>query len=65
MRAVRACALFAAVAVAQNGRQEYVTRCASCHGTDGNGGERGPAIVARLAARNDEQLSSLIRKRPH
>ena len=36
-------------------------RCARCHGADGNGGELGPAIRDRLAARNDEQLVTLIR----
>src|SRR5687767_674457 len=30
------------------GQQSYVTRCARCHGTDGNGGETGPAITARV-----------------
>ena len=32
-----------------DGRQAFVTRCASCHGSDGNGGELGPAIAARAA----------------
>jgi alcohol dehydrogenase (cytochrome c) len=52
------------VAAAQNvesGRQTFVTRCASCHGTDGNGGELGPAIAARAAVRSDEELRVVIR----
>ena len=49
-------------ALAQSGRQEYVARCASCHGADGNGGERAPGIVTRLIARTDEQLADLIRR---
>lgn len=61
MRFLLASALFVGTVLAQNGRQEYVTRCAACHGTDGNGGERGPGIVPRLLARNDEQLATLIR----
>jgi alcohol dehydrogenase (cytochrome c) len=52
------------VALAQNadrGRQAFVTRCASCHGTDGNGGELGPAIAARAVLRTDEELRALLR----
>jgi alcohol dehydrogenase (cytochrome c) len=43
------------------GRRQYETICASCHGGDGNGGERGPAIVSRLAARRDDELAAFIR----
>jgi len=58
--------LFALVnaAAAQNsdaGRQAFVTRCASCHGTDGNGGELGPAIAARAVVRTDEELRGVLR----
>ena len=46
--------LFAASAAAQTpdpGREVYVSRCAGCHGSDGNGGELGPGIVdARAVA---------------
>jgi alcohol dehydrogenase (cytochrome c) len=49
-------------AAAQTGEQEYTSRCAACHGADGNGGERGPAIVTRLIARTDAQLADLIRR---
>jgi glucose dehydrogenase len=31
------------------GNQEFAVRCAACHGADGRGGERGPAIVLRIA----------------
>src|SRR5207302_7034513 len=44
------------------GRAVFETRCARCHGSDGNGGELGPAIRNRLAARTDEQLSNVILK---
>lgn len=54
-------ASLAAAQTAGSGRQEYNARCASCHGADGNGGERAPGIVSRLAARNDVQLAELIR----
>ena len=52
-------------AAAQNeepGRQTFVSQCAACHGADGNGGERGPAIIARLQSRNDQQLTDLIHR---
>ena len=42
------------------GRIAFESRCARCHGADGNGGEMGPAIVFRLPARDDQQLADLI-----
>ena len=42
------------------GRKAFESRCARCHGADGNGGEMGPPIVLRLATRDDEQLIKLI-----
>jgi alcohol dehydrogenase (cytochrome c) len=53
-----------APATAQNadaGRKAFVTRCASCHGTDGNGGELGPAIAARAVLRTDDELRTVLR----
>jgi alcohol dehydrogenase (cytochrome c) len=41
------------------GRQEFSSRCAACHGADGRGGERGPAILLR--GRTDAELRDLIR----
>jgi len=43
------------------GKQTFVTRCASCHGTDGNGGELGPNIAVRVHARTDDELTAVIR----
>jgi alcohol dehydrogenase (cytochrome c) len=43
------------------GRKVFETRCARCHGGDGNGGEMGPALPERLATRDAEQLAKLIR----
>ena len=43
------------------GRTQFERLCARCHGADGRGGEMGPGIVARLALRNDAELSALIR----
>ena len=53
------------VALAQSpdsGRQAFVSRCAGCHGSDGNGGELGPAIAARVPSRTDDDLRSLFRQ---
>src|SRR5262245_42224166 len=46
---------------ADAGRKAFVTRCASCHGTDGNGGELGPAIAARAVLRTDDELRTVLR----
>jgi alcohol dehydrogenase (cytochrome c) len=46
---------------ASRGRTLYENRCASCHGADGNGGEFGPAIAARLTSRNDSELAAFLR----
>ncbi len=43
------------------GRKTFETYCARCHGADGNGGEMGPPIAMRLAARDDAQLGKFIR----
>src|SRR6187200_1795947 len=42
------------------GRKSFETRCARCHGADGNGGEMGPPIVMRLWNKSDEQLVRLF-----
>ena len=44
------------------GRREFESRCARCHGADGNGGDTGPPIARRLASRDDAQLAVLIRE---
>ncbi|PYR27987.1 MAG: hypothetical protein DMF98_04240 [Acidobacteria bacterium] len=45
-----------------SGRHAFVSRCAGCHGSDGNGGELGPAIAARVPSRTDEDLTSLFKQ---
>jgi alcohol dehydrogenase (cytochrome c) len=53
------------VAAAQTpdpGQQVFVTHCAGCHGTNGNGGELGPDISMRVPARTDEELATLLRQ---
>src|SRR5262245_25598210 len=42
------------------GRATFVSRCAGCHGTDGNGGELGPAITTRVPLRSDQDLTAVI-----
>jgi len=59
------CLLIPSIALAQNpgpGQQGFVSRCAGCHGSDGNGGELGPAIVDRIPARTDEDLAALFKQ---
>ena len=54
----------APMAFAQNaepGRTSFETRCARCHGGDGNGGEMGPPIALRLSAHDNAQLAKVIR----
>ena len=56
--------LVSPTAMAQNadpGRQTFVTSCAGCHGTDGNGGELGPNIAVRVPARTDQELAGVVR----
>jgi alcohol dehydrogenase (cytochrome c) len=57
--------LSGSIALAQGqspGQQIFVSRCAGCHGSDGNGGELGPAITLRVPARADQDLTSLLRQ---
>ena len=59
------CLLVPSIALAQTpgpGQQGFVSRCAGCHGSDGNGGELGPAIVDRIPARTDEDLAALFKQ---
>jgi len=44
------------------GAQAFASRCASCHGTDGNGGELGPAIAPRVPSRTDAELRAVVRQ---
>jgi PQQ-dependent dehydrogenase (methanol/ethanol family) len=46
-----------------SGRQRFEARCGGCHGADGMGGERAPAIGSadRARLRSDDAVRSLIR----
>jgi alcohol dehydrogenase (cytochrome c) len=53
--------LFACPLLSQDvGRNLFEGRCSGCHGADGNGGELGPAIARRAAARSDADLIKTI-----
>ena len=45
---------------ADPGAKHFESRCAGCHGGDGNGGEHGPPITRRIAGRDDQQLTTVI-----
>ncbi|HWB83717.1 MAG TPA: PQQ-dependent dehydrogenase, methanol/ethanol family [Bryobacteraceae bacterium] len=45
---------------AAKGRQQFESRCAACHGANGQGGEMGPSIIRRIASRTDSQLAATI-----
>ena len=38
----------------------FVTRCASCHGTNAGGGEFAPSILERVPLRTDDELVKLL-----
>lgn len=42
------------------GREVFIARCASCHGTNGSGGEFAPGITNRIPLRTDEELVRLL-----
>src|SRR6476620_8351162 len=46
---------------AADGGALFRTRCAGCHGADGEGGERGASITAKVGARSNADLRELIR----
>src|SRR4051794_38960989 len=69
MLIARRCALLAVwltsislLAPAQEGggRKQFEAHCVTCHGGDGNGGEFGPSILARLPQHTDDNLMALI-----
>ena len=46
------------------GRQTFASTCASCHGLDGKGGERGPDIATRpdIVRLSDEEIAKVLRQ---
>ena len=55
-------AIGSAMAQAPEGRSSFQNRCGVCHGTDGNGGEHAPSILAPVQSRNDQELIALLRE---
>ncbi|MES1257009.1 MAG: PQQ-binding-like beta-propeller repeat protein, partial [Acidobacteriota bacterium] len=56
---------FAAAAMlpaqAPAGRDSFQSRCAGCHGADGNGGEHGPSILARVQrTQSNQELQAFL-----
>ena len=45
---------------AEAGRGLFEARCVACHGGDGAGGEHGPAIVGRIGALSDTDISTTV-----
>jgi alcohol dehydrogenase (cytochrome c) len=59
------CWLLAALTAAAQpnaaGEKSFETRCAVCHGGDGNGSERAPSILAFVASHADSEIAALVR----
>jgi alcohol dehydrogenase (cytochrome c) len=49
-----------AFAQSPDGRQAFLGRCTNCHGTDGNGGEHGPSILAQIQSHTDPELRIIV-----
>ena len=65
MRILVLCAVISTAAAAPQdsgaGHALFESRCAACHGGDGNGGAFGPEIVSRIPARDDAGLAGFLR----
>src|SRR5271168_3678777 len=56
------CALLATAQENETGKKVFATRCASCHGADGGGGEFGPDIAdVRGLGHGDMQVADIIK----
>jgi alcohol dehydrogenase (cytochrome c) len=43
------------------GQRSFEARCAICHGGDGHGTDRGPAIYNKTAARDNQSIAAVVR----
>ncbi len=43
------------------GQRSFEARCAICHGGDGHGTDRGPAIYNKTAARDNQSIATVVR----
>src|ERR1700687_887811 len=56
-------AIGTAMAQAPDGRLAFQSRCSGCHGSDGNGGEHGPSILAWIQRTQAEtDISQFLQK---
>ena len=51
-----------AAAQTTEARQSFQSRCAICHGTDANGGEHAPSILAAVQSRDEPELIALLKQ---
>ena len=54
-------AICAAMAQVPDGRLSFQNRCAICHGTDANGGEHAPSILAQVQSKSEPEMLALLR----
>ncbi len=47
---------------APEGRASFQNRCAICHGTDANGGEHAPSILAQVQSKSEAELTTVLRE---
>src|SRR5580700_3004753 len=52
----------AAAAQTPDGKQSFQSRCSGCHGTDGNGGEHAPSILARVQRDSPQELQDFLKE---
>jgi alcohol dehydrogenase (cytochrome c) len=48
-------------AQAPDGNQIFQSQCSACHGTDGNGGEHAPSIIARVQRSTEAELTDFLK----
>jgi len=51
-----------ALAQAPDGKQSFQSRCSGCHGTDGNGGEHAPSILARVQRSSQQEFQDFLKE---
>ena len=64
MKAIILAVILTVAAQAQDksaGQRSFEARCAICHGGDGHGTDRGPAIYNKTAARDNQSIGAVVR----
>ena len=54
------CAWGTVIAQTPEGKPIFQSQCSGCHGIDGNGGEHGPSILARLQTNTAQELTGFL-----